>query len=335
MFQAANDLRSVLRANAPSTAFPPEDDCLEKRVFYRVISGMHASISTHLCHDYLNQTTGIWSPNLQCYRERLESYPDRISNLYFNYALILRAIGKLRSSLQDYTFCSGDTFQDADTKSKVLRLVDQAASGPPIFDEKLMFQDPAVAGDLKEDFRNRFRNVSRLMDCVGCDKCRLWGKLQTVGYGTALKILFEYEEGGEVPLKRTELVALVNTLARIGSSLKSLGEFRRMSESASIQRKTAYLSTKEDPSGAIGDLDDDFEFLNGTPEDSESFMSALYEEIDLVYRALRFVLRSWIDLPKKLLHIALFELSRIWQYWLGVKVQPREWRLEVPSRDEI
>lgn len=28
------------------------------------------------------------------------------------------------------------------------------------------------------------------MDCVDCDKCRLWGKLQTHGMGTALKILF-------------------------------------------------------------------------------------------------------------------------------------------------
>ena len=32
------------------------------------------------------------------------------------------------------------------------------------------------------------------MDCVGCDKCRLWGKLQTSGVGTALKILFELDE---------------------------------------------------------------------------------------------------------------------------------------------
>jgi hypothetical protein len=32
------------------------------------------------------------------------------------------------------------------------------------------------------------------MDCVGCDKCRLWGKVQTTGLGTALKILFELDE---------------------------------------------------------------------------------------------------------------------------------------------
>ncbi len=30
----------------------------------------------------------------------------------------------------------------------------------------------------QEDFKVHFRNISRIMDCVGCDKCRLWGKLQ-------------------------------------------------------------------------------------------------------------------------------------------------------------
>ena len=47
---------------------------------------------------------------------------------------------------------------------------------------------------LKEQFKTHFRNVSRIMDCVGCDKCRLWGKLQVSGLGTALKILFELDE---------------------------------------------------------------------------------------------------------------------------------------------
>jgi len=32
------------------------------------------------------------------------------------------------------------------------------------------------------------------MDCVGCDKCRLWGKVQTTGVATALKVLFELDE---------------------------------------------------------------------------------------------------------------------------------------------
>lgn len=37
-----------------------DEICLEKRVFYRVISGLHASISIHICDDYLDQSTGKW-----------------------------------------------------------------------------------------------------------------------------------------------------------------------------------------------------------------------------------------------------------------------------------
>lgn len=202
------------------------DECIEQRAFYRVISGMHTSISTHLCYDYFNQTTGTWFHNTTCYRQRLHDHPDRISNLYFNYALVSRAVAKLRKHLEHYTFCSGDPDQDTTTKQKVLTLADTIASRPNTFDESLLFQTDLT---LKDSFKHRFRNVSRIMDCVGCDKCRLWGKVQTAGYGAALKVLFEFDESknGENPhLRRTELVALVNTLGRIGHSLEALRWFR-------------------------------------------------------------------------------------------------------------
>jgi ERO1-like protein beta len=207
-----------------------DDTCLEKRVFHRVISGMHASISTHLCWDYLNQTTGQWGPNLACYEERLHNHPERISNIYFNYALIMRAVGKIKQHIADYSFCSEDPEQDQRTKSSVLRLASALPSGPEIFDETVMFQDPDTIV-LKEDFRQRFRNVSRIMDCVGCDKCRLWGKVQTNGYGTALKVLFEFDENDSSKdplLRRTELVALINTMDRLSHSLTVIKAFRGM-----------------------------------------------------------------------------------------------------------
>lgn len=31
---------------------------------------------------------------------------------------------------------------------------------------------------LQKEFRDHFLNITRIMDCVGCDKCKLWGKLQ-------------------------------------------------------------------------------------------------------------------------------------------------------------
>ncbi|TQS32592.1 hypothetical protein Golomagni_07088, partial [Golovinomyces magnicellulatus] len=253
--QAQLEQQRLEHPNTPfvaSTGFEIDDECLEKRVFHRVVSGMHASISTHLCWDYLNQSTGQWQPNLSCYVDRLEKHPERVSNLYFNYALVTRAVAKLGPFLQKgngYTFCTGDASEDAATRAKVQKVTQRAAMVPQIFDESLMFVN-GEGPSLKEDFRNRFRNISRLMDCVGCDKCRLWGKLQTNGYGTALKVLFEFDNNNEdIPiLKRTELVALFNTYARLSESLMSIGKFRQMStQEREIQALKEAAAELEEP----------------------------------------------------------------------------------------
>ena len=57
------------------------------------------------------------------------------------------------------------------------------------------------------------------MDCVGCEKCRLWGKLQTLGLGTALKILLSEEDELIGTLQRDEVIALVNTAAQFAKSV--------------------------------------------------------------------------------------------------------------------
>lgn len=44
------------------------------------------------------------------------------------------------------------------------------------FDEDKFWQAKNEKETMKEEFRNRFKNVSRIMDCVTCEKCRLWGK---------------------------------------------------------------------------------------------------------------------------------------------------------------
>jgi len=72
------------------------------------------------------------------------------------------------------------------------------------------------------------------MDCVGCDKCRLWGKVQTTGLATALKVVFELDEKALDPrtninlLQRSEVVALMNTLFRFSESLAAVEDLRKM-----------------------------------------------------------------------------------------------------------
>lgn len=319
---AANALKSVMVGqHALEELAEDEDQCLEKRVFYRVVSGMHTSISTHLCWEYLNQTTGTWGPNLQCYKDRLHDFPERVANLYFNYALVLRAVTKLGPYLKDYTFCSGDPSQDWMTNETVQKLTTKAAEAPQIFDESLMFVN-GEGPSLKEDFRNRFRNISRIMDCVGCDKCRLWGKLQTAGYGAALKVLFEFDNNSEdIPiLKRTELVALFNTLARISDSLDGIGKFRTMveEEENAAAKGSVFSDRVTKPHHVVTEAEDSTPLEQDFVEHEESEREQLLREkrtgpgpdasiteiflseLSLMWRVAKYILRSWVRLPVEL-----------------------------------
>lgn len=208
--------------------------CLEQRVYYKIISGLHASISTHICYDYFNQSTGQWGPNLQCFIDRVASHPERLEYMYFNAVLLLRAVARLGPYLSAYDYCGGTENHETDPYTlATLNNVISIAQNVGKFDEKAMFRGPN-AEILKEEFKQHFRNVSRIMDCVGCDKCRLWGKVQTSGVGTALKILFELDEKALDPklnhdlLTRSEVVALMNTLHRFTESLHAVNEFREM-----------------------------------------------------------------------------------------------------------
>ncbi|XP_041418740.1 ERO1-like protein beta isoform X1 [Xenopus laevis] len=221
--------------------------CLEKRVFYRLISGLHASINLHLSAKYILEDTWgnpRWGPNTKEFNLRFHpAYtkgegPRRLKNLYFLYLIELRALSKVasyfeRSIVDLYT---GNMEEDAATKNLLLDILTDTKSFPMHFDEKSMFAgNKKEARSLKEEFRLHFKNISRIMDCVGCDKCRLWGKLQTQGLGTALKILFSEKEIQSLPenspskgfqLTRQEIVALINAFGRLSTSIKELQNFK-------------------------------------------------------------------------------------------------------------
>ncbi|GAA5853012.1 hypothetical protein JCM8547_004768 [Rhodosporidiobolus lusitaniae] len=217
-----------------------DEVCLEKRVFYRVISGLHASISVHICDDYLDQKTGDWSPNLPCFITRIGQHPERLENMYFTYVLLLRALARSGPPLVKTL---NDTAASTEELERLEGLVKTANGCPSTFDEGSMFLGGPEAELLKSEFKSHFRNVSRIMDCVGCEKCRLWGKMQVTGLGTALKLLFSFPDpdslspssvpttlsGAPEPLlSRSEVVAFVNTLHRLSESLEAVDRFRTL-----------------------------------------------------------------------------------------------------------
>lgn len=89
------------------------------------------------------------------------------------------------------------------------------------------------------------------MDCVSCEKCRLWGKLQVTGLGTALKVLFSFGKiAKDYSLTRGEIVALVNAFGRISESIQTREMFRIM-----LERRDAAASSKFSPQEAQDFID--------------------------------------------------------------------------------
>lgn len=310
-----------------------QDMCIEQRLFYRLVSGMHASVSTHLCYSYLDKVTGEWGPDLDCFMSRVGNHPERLSNLYFDYALVSRAVAKLFKYIDDLQFCPLSQDYDQATRRQILLLARSAGTSPAIFNETNIFSTPE-AKVLKEEFRQRFHKVSALMDCVGCDRCRLWGKLQAAGYGTALKIVFELNEVEDelsrkliASLRRSELVSLVNTFDRLSKSIEAVEYFRGLvQKEISDPDMTAEKFVEEKVKAAEEKLKKkNFRVPERNSKDSKPKVDeppkkqTIWDdpEWELWKEAFGFVLQSYIDFPKNLYNILLMNANHYWNSLIG------------------
>jgi len=237
-------------------------DNTEARVLHRLLSGMHASISMHLSAKWLiDEDAGEWGPNLKEFERRLgrPELSERVENLYFSFLLVLRATLRAAPLLSQLEYSTGDAAADTHTAALVKELVSLTdglpAACPMPFDESRMWSSGTAGGTdggtggshpQRARLQAAFRNITTLMDCVGCEKCKLWGKLQTLGIATALKVLHSRcDDGGggsgggvaavgsrapacdglqpsnedTLHLERNEVIALLNLLERLSSSI--------------------------------------------------------------------------------------------------------------------
>eukprot|EP00742_Colponemidia_sp_Colp-10_P004270 GILJ01004555.1.p1 GENE.GILJ01004555.1~~GILJ01004555.1.p1 ORF type:complete len:457 (+),score=51.38 GILJ01004555.1:142-1512(+) len=207
---------------------PSSSSCVEGRVFYRTISGLHASISSHIAENYNEDGTVL--PSLEVYTERLAAFPERRKNIYFALSLMLRALNRGAALVEAYPYDTGNAEDDEAVRQSIQHLtqaVSQQCESP--FDETVLFKQES----LRQQFQRNFRNISLIMDCVSCEKCRLHGKLQIQGLGTAFRMLFDpivpsitaskmTEEPVprvEAVLQRNDVIAFINTLSKFSTAL--------------------------------------------------------------------------------------------------------------------
>ena len=85
----------------PAFSHSDAKPCAEKRVLYRLVSGIHASITAHIAARYLvDEAARTYGPNVAIFRERLAAHPERVQNLYFAYLFVLRAVGRAADFLK-------------------------------------------------------------------------------------------------------------------------------------------------------------------------------------------------------------------------------------------
>ena len=159
------------------------------------------------------------------------SVRDRLENLYFAYLFVLRAVTKAGPYMEHLDIDTGFPGEDAVTRELLVSLLHDpklASACPLPFDETKVFV--GEGGERRRaQMQSQFREITRVLDCVGCEKCKLWGKLQVLGMATALKINFHAlrdvrtdADREPLVLERNEVVALLNFLARLSSSLETV-----------------------------------------------------------------------------------------------------------------
>jgi hypothetical protein len=130
------------------------------------MSGLQASISTHIAKEYY-YPDGRWDNNIPLFVRAVGSHPDRISNLYFTFLFVLRAVVKAGSTLTDFPFHTGNQEDDQLVRSLIKKLVEARLPSIPSKVEK--------SNDL-EQCRNGFDEsvLFQVANCLNKAHCVIW-----------------------------------------------------------------------------------------------------------------------------------------------------------------
>lgn len=202
-----------------------ENMCSEEKVFFKIISGIHSNINLHVCKSYLHLEKNITYSNVELMKKTFMDHKDRINNLFFLHSLLVNAFFKAEKFISNFHFNTGYDKDDL----RVKQILTELFGKKELRDfhkkgfENSVHMKKFFKFDRLNEIKMKFRNISEIMDCVSCQKCRMHGKLQIYGVATMFKILFNEEES--INLKRNELVSLVNMIGKVSTSIKYVTDY--------------------------------------------------------------------------------------------------------------
>lgn len=217
------------------------ETCEEVKVLRTFLSGLQYSIMVHIVTNfkkdpeltsplrklglYKGYNESFW-PNCKMFREKVQPFTDRLHNLHVLYQFVLRAVTKAKPHFLDDldSFRSNTSGPLSDDDNELFTLLsdlyDSKLMCRSTFDETKFLESPN-GRQLVPQFAAVVHNITTIMDCVSCEKCRLWGKIQTKGIFTAMRIIMN-ENCRSMHLDRSEKFVLINFLRQLTFSIRSL-----------------------------------------------------------------------------------------------------------------
>ena len=136
---------------------------------------------------------------------------------------MIKAFKKAEPLLIEYDYHSGNKEEDEKTLALLNELFN--SEGEEInylseaFNETTADFEYFMHSNKINELVSRFRNISSIIDCVSCSKCRMHAKLEVFGMATMLKIMFSNNYELKESLLRNELVSFVNLFAKLSKTI--------------------------------------------------------------------------------------------------------------------
>ena len=161
----------------------------ESEILYKLISGIHSSINMHISQYHGTKYSTEVKKNHKQFVNTVGGNKERLENMYFAYEFVLTALSRAQKDIQSFDFSLYNSTENKIFHNMVNRFINQFDNSGfvPLKDNDLY--KPIKKQNFVDLIHPVFLNITRLLNCVTCEKWKLHGKLQFNGLSAVMKIM--------------------------------------------------------------------------------------------------------------------------------------------------
>ena len=235
-YRGAHIWNAIFKENCYSESY--SSLCVEDKIFSNIFMGWLVNTNFQIGCNFRNRNTNNKYINISYVTNKFLYHKDKIDYLFFLYSLMLKAVNKAIPYLIEYDYSSGNKTEDQMTLKIIKEIFRYELQNIDLIEDSFKdtieyFENNFISSNKIPTLIIRFRNISSIIDCVTCSKCRMHAKLEVFGIATMLKIMFASStEELRKAMSRNELVSFINLFAKLSKSVNNVHEIDLMIKKA-------------------------------------------------------------------------------------------------------